>query len=59
MIAEPPFDVGAVNATDAESGPVAVATPTVGAPGADAGVTETAEDANEFPVEFLAFNLIE
>lgn len=30
-----------------------------GVPGAAIGVTETAEDANEFPVEFLAFNLIE
>ncbi len=46
MIAEPPFDAGGVNATDACPLP-GVAVPTVGVPGTVAAVTEfeAAEDA--------------
>jgi hypothetical protein len=40
MIAAPPFDVGAVNATVAVDAPVTVAAPITGAPGAPITVTD-------------------
>ena len=48
MIADPPFDAGGVNATDT-CPLLAVAVPTVGAPGALASVTEF-EAADPIPV---------
>ena len=58
MIAEPPVDVGAVNAIDAVPLP-GVAVPIVGAPGIEAcelvGVTETVPDAAPVPTLFVAF----
>ena len=54
MIAEPPFDAGAVNATLALALPP-LATPIVGAPGTVAGVTLfDAADAAPVPAVFVA-----
>jgi hypothetical protein len=57
VIVAPPFDVGAVNAIDAEALP-AVATKLVGAPGVVRGITDTAVDAVPVPAVFTARNLI-
>ena len=57
MIAEPPFDVGAVKATFAVVELVAVAAPIVGAPGATIGsvVIDVLElEAEEVPTLFVA-----
>jgi hypothetical protein len=54
VIADPPFDAGGVNATDACPLPP-VAVPTVGAPGTVAAVTEfEAADAALVPAAFVA-----
>ena len=58
MIADPPLEAGAVNATVAVVCPVAVAVPMVGASGVVAGVTETEDEATESPAELTAFNVI-
>jgi hypothetical protein len=55
VIVVPPFDVGAVNAIDAEALP-AVATKLVGAPGVVRGVTDTADDTVPVPAVFTARN---
>jgi len=55
MIGEPPLESGAVKATVADVPPVAVATPTVGAPGGPVVVTEAeALDATEVPPALVA-----
>ena len=55
VIAEPPLDAGAVNATVADVGPVAVTAPIPGAPGGPGMVTwADAEDAVEVPAAFVA-----
>lgn len=56
MIAEPPFDAGAVKAMLAWPLP-AVAAPIVGASGAVAGVTLALADAAELPRAFVAITL--
>lgn len=56
MIAEPPFEAGAVNATVALAFP-AVAVPIVGAPGTVRGVTDTDPDAELVPIAFVAVTL--
>jgi hypothetical protein len=57
VIAEPPFDAGAVNATDACAFP-GVAVPIVGTPGTVAGVTEfDAAEAVLVPAVFVAFTV--
>ena len=54
MIAEPPFDAGAVNVTDACALP-AVAAPMVGASGTVRGVVLfDAAEADPVPAEFVA-----
>ena len=54
VIAEPPFDAGAVKATETFPLP-AVAVPTVGAPGTVAAVTEfEAVDGNPVPTALVA-----
>ena len=58
VIAEPPFDAGAVNAICACVFP-AVAAPIVGAPGIVAGVTVALADAVELPRAFVAITLHE
>ena len=55
VIAEPPLDDGAVNATVAESGPVAVAAPIEGAPdGLNVVTAAEALDATEVPPSLVA-----
>ena len=56
MIAEPPFDAGAVNAIVACVFP-GVAVPIVGAPGTVRGVTLTLALALPVPTAFVAFTL--
>jgi hypothetical protein len=54
VITDPPFDAGAVNATEAEAFP-RVAVPMVGAPGTVAGVTEfDAAEAVLVPIALVA-----
>ena len=53
MIAAPPFDVGAVNATLALPS-AGVAVLIVGAPGGPVGVTVTPDDASLVPALFVA-----
>jgi hypothetical protein len=53
VIAEPPFEVGAVKATDADPLP-GVAVPMVGAAGAPTGVTETVDEAALDPTALVA-----
>jgi hypothetical protein len=58
VIAEPPLDAGAVNATVADVDPVAATAPMVGAPGTVTGVTGAdAPDAPEVPPAFVAVTL--
>ena len=60
MIAEPPFDVGAVKATFAVVELVEVAAPIVGAPGAVAAfvvMEALAEDATDDPAELFALTV--
>ena len=57
VIAEPPFDTGAVQDTVANALPATAETP-VGAPGTVAGVTEAdAEESEELPTAFVAFTV--
>ena len=57
VIAEPPLEAGAVNATVADVAPVAVTAPIVGAPGKP-GVTDAdASDKDEPPIWFVVFTL--
>jgi len=54
VIADPPFEAGALNATETCAFPK-VPTAAVGAPGTVAGVTDAdAEDAEPFPIAFVA-----
>lgn len=55
-IVAPPFDAGAVNATEIDPLPV-VATPIVGASGTVAGVTLTAAEAALLPAAFVAMTV--
>ena len=58
VIGDPPSDEGAVNATVAVVGPVAVAVPMTGAPGTPSGVTDAdAPEAAEVPFVFVAVAL--
>ena len=55
VIAEPPLDAGAVNATVADVDPAAATAPMTGAPGTVSGVTDAdAPDAPEVPPVFVA-----
>ena len=55
VIAEPPLDAGAVNATVTDVDPDAVTVPIVGAPGTPSGVTDAdAPDAPEVSRAFVA-----
>lgn len=54
MIADPPFELGAVNATDAWPSP-GVAVPIVGAGGGPTGVADAIPDAALVPIAFVAF----
>jgi len=57
-MAEPPFEVGAVQLTTEEAFALEVADTLVGAPGAPAGITaEEAEDSVPDPARFLAITV--